>query len=168
MLTMLAKLLKILNSEDSPAAVGWAISLAFVFALLPLFSLAKWLVLVAVLLLRVNLSAFLLFSAVFAVLAWLFDPLLNDFGMWLLTLPALKDFWIAVSQSSVGGALALNNTLALAALLLSVLVLLPLYWIGVKLIYWYRSHIKSRIEKWRVVAVIKSSKIYQIYHSLNA
>ncbi|WMS86918.1 TIGR03546 family protein [Pleionea litopenaei] len=168
MLTVIAKLLKILNSEDSPSAVGWAIALAFVFAMLPLFSVAKWAVVVLVAMLRVNLSAFILFSALFALLAWLFDPWLNQFGLWLLTLPSLKEFWQALYGSPIGEALALNNTLALSTLLLSIVALVPVYWGGVGMIRLYRSKLKARFDQWRIVSILKSTKVYKIYQSLSA
>lgn len=166
MLNIIAKLLKILNSEESPQAVAWAVALAFAFSMLPTFSLAKWLVLVVVAFFRVNLSAFIAFSVVFPLLAWLLDPLFNQLGLWLLKHPQLESFWSGVVTSSIGESLALNNTLGLASLLIALTLMLPLVWGVKKLVVLYREELKAKLEKLYIVKVIKASKLYQVYQSI--
>ncbi|WP_144391687.1 TIGR03546 family protein [Pleionea sediminis] len=166
MLNLIAKFLKVLNSEESPSAVGWAIALAFIFAMLPLFSAAKWVILLLVAFLRVNLSMFILFSILFPLLAWLLDPLFNAIGLWLLQNPQLETFWTTVTTSSVGQSLALNNTLALSSLIVGVVLLIPLYWGSKKLVVLYRNYLKERVEKLYLVRMLKATKLYQIYQSM--
>ncbi len=167
MLSALAKLLKILNSEESPTAVAWAIALAFMFSMLPTFSWAKWSLLLVVAFFRVNLSAFILFSALFPLLAWLLDPVFNQVGLWLLTHDSLNELWKSLLQSGIGEFFAINNTLAVASLLISLLLLVPLVWAGKKAVHAYRNHVKKKVEKWHLVQLFKSSKLYQVYQSLS-
>lgn len=167
MLSAVAKLLKILNSEESPTAVAWAIALAFMFSMLPTFSWAKWSLLLFVAFFRVNLSAFILFSAIFPLLAWLLDPLFNQLGLWLLTNESMSSFWKSLMQSGVGDFLVINNTLALASLLISLLLLLPLVWLGKKGVIAYRTKLKGKVEKWHLVQFFKSTKLYRVYQSLS-
>jgi uncharacterized protein (TIGR03546 family) len=167
MLSVLAKLLKILNSEESPSAVAWAIALAFVFSLLPTFSWAKWSILFIVAIFRVNLSTFIVFSAVFPLLAWLLDPWLNQFGLWLLTHESFTSFWKTVMQTGVGEFIVINNTLALSSFIVSVLLLYPLVLLAKKSVMAYRVHLKPKVEKLHLVQLFKSSKLYQMYQQLS-
>ncbi|NVJ60428.1 MAG: TIGR03546 family protein [Gammaproteobacteria bacterium] len=166
MLNIIAKLLKVLNSEASPRGIAWSIALAFLFAALPMFSAAKWVVILIVAVTRVNLSSFIVFSALFALIAWLFDPLLNDLGLWLLTMPALQSFWLSVSNTAFGEALAINNTLALTTLLVGLISLVPLYFAGIQFVRFYRVKLMPRVNQWRIVTALKSTKLYQIYQSI--
>src|SRR5690554_7697902 len=70
MLSVLAKLLKALNSDASPSQISLAVSLALIIALTPFFSWHNAIVLLIALVVRVNLSAFLLALAGWSVLAW--------------------------------------------------------------------------------------------------
>ena len=167
MWNVFAKLFKVLNSEESPQAIGWAIALAFCFSMLPVFSLAKWIVLLVVAFFRVNLTSFLVFSAIFPALFWLLDPLFNQLGFWLLTHPDLNSLWNSVMQSSFGQSLALNNTLAISSLLLSLVLLFPLVVLAKKLVLFYRENLKHRVERWHIVQVVKTSKFYQYYQSIS-
>ena len=60
MLRTIAKLLKVLNSETEPGQISLGFCFALVAGLTPIWSLHNVFVLLLVLLLRVNLSAFLL------------------------------------------------------------------------------------------------------------
>ena len=74
MIRAIIKLLRVLNSEAAPAQIGLALAFALIMGLTPLWSLHNLAVLLLVLVLRVNLSAFLLGTAVFSGLAYLLDP----------------------------------------------------------------------------------------------
>lgn len=71
----LAKFLRVLNSETDPAQISLAFCFSMVAGLTPLFSLHNLPILFLVLVLRVNLSAFLLGFAFFSGIAYLLDPL---------------------------------------------------------------------------------------------
>ena len=90
MITMFAKLLKVLNSEADPAQIGLAFSFSLLSGFLPFFSPINLVVLLLVLLLRVNLSAYLLGTAFFAGVAYVLDPLFSQIGLALLTAAPLE------------------------------------------------------------------------------
>ena len=66
MLSMIAKLLKVLNSEADPSQISIALGFSMITGFLPLFTPLNLVVLLVVLVLRVNISAYLLGSAFFA------------------------------------------------------------------------------------------------------
>ena len=66
MLKMIAKVLKVLNSDADPTQISLALGFALVSGLLPFFSPLSLLVLFVVFLLRVNLSAYFLGTLLFS------------------------------------------------------------------------------------------------------
>ena len=167
MLTVIAKLLSILNSEDHPAQIAWAVALALWFTLLPLFSGFKWGILLIVCLLRVNLSAFIIAIALFTLPIYLLDPAINHLGYALLNYQPLISFWANLASSGIGSFFAINNTLALAATLIGALLLFPTFWLTQKAIHLYRHYWMAKIEQWHVIQLLKSTKLFKIYQSLN-
>jgi len=106
MLTTIAKLLRVLNSEVAPWQISLGFCLALVAGLTPVWSLHNLVVLLLVLLLRVNLSAFLLGWVGFSGVAYMLDPVFHALGLMILTLPGLEGLWTELYNSSLSLALA--------------------------------------------------------------
>ena len=87
MLTLLARILKVLNSEASPWQIGWAIALGLLAGLLP-FGLLSLLVLMVVCLFTINLSAFLLVWGLCSGLMFIFGDALEALTWQLAQQPA--------------------------------------------------------------------------------
>ena len=166
MLTMLAKLLKALNSESAPWQVALAFSMSLIVALTPMFSLHNLLVLLLAFVIRVNLSAFFLGVAAFSLLAMVIDPLSIQLGASLLTQPGLQDFWTELYQSDFWRMTAFNHTLVLGGLLLSLLAFIPVFVLSRLLIVMYRQRLLNWISRLKVVQVLKAGKFYNLYKSL--
>ena len=77
MLTLLARILKVLNSEASPWQIGWGIGLGLLAGLLP-FGLLTLLILLLVCLLTVNLATFLLVWGLCSGLMFIFGDALES------------------------------------------------------------------------------------------
>ncbi len=163
MLGLLIKLLKVLNAEGSAAQVAAAICFAAVLGLTPLLSLHNVLVLLLVLLLRVNLSAFILFSALFAGVAYMLDPLFHRLGQSLLQAEALRGTWTAFYNTAVGRLSNFNNTLLMGSLAFALALAAPLYFVAVAGVGRYRSKLLPRVEKLQLVRVLKASRLYRAY-----
>ena len=90
MLRLIARFLRVLNSETNPGQISLGFCFAMVAGLTPLMSLHNLVVLLLILILRVNLSAFLLGLGVFSGVAYLLDPLFHWYGWHILTAPSLE------------------------------------------------------------------------------
>lgn len=166
MITLIAKLLKILNSDDKPAQIALAVVFASIMGLTPLLSPHNILLLLLVLVIRVNLSMFLTNLGLFTLIAYLFDPLSNSLGLWLLQAETLQGLWTHLYQSSLWRLLAYNNTLILGSLTLS-LLLSPLVFIATQwLITHYRQRLMVWIQKTRLALWLKSSRLFSAYQTL--
>jgi uncharacterized protein (TIGR03546 family) len=159
----LAKLLKALNSEQDPRQIALAFCFALVAGLTPLWSLHNLLVVLLVLVLRVNLSAFILGLGFFTGVAYAVDPLSHGLGLAVLTAPALAGLWTALYNTTVFRLGAFNNSITMGSLLLSLSLFVPLYILGTQLIVRYRESVLAWVQRTRLMQVLKGSRFYQIY-----
>lgn len=167
MLTTFAKLLKVLNSETDPAQIGLAFSFALLSGFLPFLSPVNAIVLLLVLLLRVNLSAYLLGTGFFAGVAYLLDPLFSRIGLALLTAAPLEGLWTALYNSSIWRIQKFNNTVVMGGFAFAMLFFVPLFLLSNALIRRYRDHVLSWVRKTRLMQMIMASKFYGVYEKVS-
>ncbi len=166
MLTIVAKIFKILNSETEPFQISLALCFAMVAGLTPLWSMHNILVLLLVLLLRVNLATFVLVWVGFSGLAYLLDPLFHSFGYKILTTASLQSVWTSLYNSTPWRMTNFNNSLLMGSLLISIVLFIPMFWISNLIIKKYREHILAWVMKSRIMQVLTASKFYKIYQSV--
>ncbi len=167
MLRLFVKLLKVLNSEAEPFQVSLAFCFAMVAGLTPILSLHNIIVLLLVLLLRVNLSGFILGLLVFSGIAYILDPIFHIMGLALLNAGALKGIWSSMYSSTLWRLENFNNTIVMGSLVFSAVLFIPLYFMLNMLINKYRANILEWINKSRFMQAIKASRFYSIYHSVS-
>lgn len=166
MLSIFAKLLKALNSDASPSQISLAVCLALVVALTPFFSWHNALVLLIALVVRVNLSAFLVSLAGFSALAWLVDPYSASVGAHFLTDPALQETWVSLYQNEFLRITKFNHTLVLGGLIVSLIAFIPVFFLSRLLVVQYRAKVLAWVERLWIAKLIKGSKFYRIYQSI--
>lgn len=166
MLTLLAKLLKALNSEASPSQISLAFVLGMILGYTPLWSAHNIIIVLLALVLRINLTGFILAWGVFSGFAYLLDPVFIALGESLLTNPDLKAIWSSLYVSEVWRVTRFNNTLVLGSLVVSLALALPMFFVFNFLIRQYRDRIFAWVQKSRVMQMLKANKFYRIYNSL--
>jgi len=165
-MVFIAKLLKALSSDASPWQLALGIMFGMLVGLTPLLRLHNLIILFIVLFFRVNLSTFLIAFSVFSGLAYLLDPAMITIGESLLSNDSLHGFWTALYNSDLGLLSQFFHTLTLGSFVLAVL-LCPIVLITSKiLIVQYRERLMAYIEKLKIVAFLKSTKLYQLYKTL--
>ena len=94
------------------------------------------------------------------------DPVMNMVGESLLTNQSLLAMWTAFYNTGIGRLSQFYHTLTLGSLIIS-LILFPLVLFASKfLVIKYRQHFLVWVEKWRIVQVVKGSRVYQIYQGI--
>ena len=167
MLTAIAKVLKILNSESQPGQISMALGFSMVVGLTPLLSPHNLLFLLLVLLLRVNLSAFILGLAIFKGVAYLLDPLFHWIGLSILTAKPMEGLWTVLYNSTLWRIERFNNSVLMGSLIFSLFLFVPVYLILNLMIRQYRERVLEWVRKTRIVKLFTASKLYQAYHSLS-
>jgi uncharacterized protein (TIGR03546 family) len=165
MLKTLANLLRVLNSETHPGQISLAFCFAMVAGLTPLWSLHNLLVLLLILFIRVNLSAFILGLAFFSGLAYLLDPFFHRIGLAVLTAGPLEGLWTTLYNSPVWRLERFNNSIVMGSVVFSLLAFVPLYVLSNLAIRRYRVHVLAWVERTYLMQFLKASKFYNLYQS---
>ncbi|MFP4255575.1 MAG: TIGR03546 family protein [Desulfobacterales bacterium] len=167
MITLLAKLLKVLNAETAPGQISAALCLAMFFAFMPLLTIQHLLILLLVLVLRVNMTGFILGWIVFSAAAYAADPLFHMLGMAVLGAGPLSGLWSMLYDSGFWHLTSFNNSVVMGGFVASLLLAVPLYLGSNAMIRRYRKDFMAWIEKTRVAQMLKGSRIYAAYQKVS-
>jgi uncharacterized protein (TIGR03546 family) len=167
MIHLMARLLKVLNSESDPGQISIALCLSMIMGLTPIYSLHNMLILLLALTLRVNLTAFILGWPVFTGLGYLLDPLFDRVGHTILMLPSMRGLWTSLYNITLFRIEYFNNSIVFGSLFISLILCVPLFFLVNVLVRNYRQHILGWIQKIKIVQMVKASKIYLAYQALS-
>lgn len=163
MLRALARLLKLLNSEVEPGQISLGVCLALIMGFTPLWSLHNLLVLLLVLILRVNLSAFLVSFAFFSLVAYALDPLFGSLGLAILTASPLEGLWTWLYNTALGRLEAFNDTVTMGSSIVSLVLFAPLYLLCSRLIAKYREQVLAWVRRTKLMQALRASRFYRVY-----
>jgi uncharacterized protein (TIGR03546 family) len=166
MIELVANLPKIANSDTQPRQISLGICFAMVAGLTPLWRPHNLLVLLLILTLRVNLSAFLLAWGVFSAIAYLLDPLFHSLGLAILHTGGLQGLWTALYNHPWFPLSQFNHSITMGSLAVTVVLFVPLLLLCNFIIKNYREHILAWVRKTRLAQMIKASEIYSTYQSI--
>lgn len=167
MLRLIAKLLKVLNSESAPAQISLALTFGMIAGITPFWSVHNLAVLLLVCILRVNLSAFIAAVAVFSGVAYLLDPFMDNVGTGLLTDPSLQSFWTSLYNTTGWRITRFNNTLTLGSFVCAVSAAIPFFFISQVIIKQYRLRILAWVNRLRIVTWLQATPFYRLYRALS-
>lgn len=167
MLRTLAKLLQVLNSETEPRQITLGLALGMVMGFTPMLTLHNLFVLLLVLILRVNLSAFLLGLGVFSALAYALDPAFHALGLAVLQAEPLQAMWTDFYNTTWGRLEHFNNTVVMGGLIVSIALFVPVVLTGNRLVMHYRMHVPAWFKDNRIVTALKGSRFYEVYQSIS-
>ncbi len=139
------KLVLFLNSNRYIGEVAWAVSLAFLLALIPANNLIWVVLLIVGFLIRINHGVMILFTLIFGLITSLFDPLLDRIGYWVLSMPGLETFWNKLYDLPLMPLTKFNHTLVMGALIVGLIALFPIYLLSGFCIRWYRNNLQERV-----------------------
>jgi len=166
MIRTVAKVLVVLNSENErPTQISLAVCFALIAGLTPFFNLHNLLVFLLVLVLRVNLSSFLLALSVFSLIAYALDPLFHLIGLKVLTAEGLRGLWTTLYNNTFFRLSNFYNSIVLGSLIFSLVLFAPLFFAlnyGIKK---YRRHILTWMKNTPLARAVSGSKLYEYYMS---
>nr|WP_194362707.1 TIGR03546 family protein [Neptunicella marina] len=162
----MAKFLKLLNSEASPWQIAIAITLGLIVGLTPFWRLHNLLILLIVLMLRINLSGFIVSVSFFSLIGWIFGGLFDKVGSELLSNPDLATFWSSLFNLPLGLLSQLNHSITLGSLLISLLLTPVCLLLSKQLVIQYRERFMRWVHKLKIMQVFKASKVYRLYQAL--
>jgi uncharacterized protein (TIGR03546 family) len=167
-MNLLVKFLKALNSESSPWQIAIAITLGMIVGFTPLWRLHNVVLLLIVLFFRVNIASFIVSVIMFSALSFILNPLILMTGDSLLTAEGLMPLWIAFYNTSIGQLSQFYHSLTLGGFVVSILLAIPVLLTSRVIVVQYREKIMAWVNKLKVVEMLKSSSIYQLYQSMGS
>jgi len=163
MLTLIAKFLKVLNSDAEPGQISLGFAFGMVMGFTPLMSLHNLAVLFLVLVIRCNLSAFLLSLGICSGLAYLLDPVFHQIGLSILTNPSMEPTFTDMYNQVLWRIERFNNTVVMGSLAVSLAAFVPLLFVSNLLIRKYRENVLEWVNKSQIMKAFKASDLYQLY-----
>lgn len=163
MLTIFVKLLKALNSEQSPNQIAIAISLAAILGLTPLLSLHNVIVIMIALWFRVNLSILIVSYPLFAFIGFLLSPLFESIGLSLLQAPSMIVTWEAFFNTVIGRWSNFYYSGVMGSVIISLVAAIVLFPISKVAVMTYRKKWLAKIEQFKVTKMLKATKFWQVY-----
>ena len=167
MITTIAKILKVLNSETDPAQICLAISFSLIAGLTPILSIHNLAVLFLALILRVNISIFIVGTGIFSGLSYLLDPVFHRIGLGVLKAEFLEGFWTILYNSPLWRIERFNNSIAMGSLVVSIALFAPAFIFSMFIVRRYREHILGRVRKTRIMQMITASRLYSAYQAVS-
>jgi uncharacterized protein (TIGR03546 family) len=167
MLRVLAKILKVLNSETDPSQISLAFCLALITGFTPLWNLHNLIVVLLALIIRVNLSTFIVGTVVLSGVAYLFDPIFSWIGLTALTAGSLQSLWTTLYNIPLFRLAKFNNSIVMGSLMVSLALFLPTFILANLAIGNYREHVLQWVRKSRVVEALTASRFYSLYESVS-
>jgi uncharacterized protein (TIGR03546 family) len=163
-LQIVKNFIQILRAGQTPRQIAGGFALGSMIGLMPFLTLQGLFLWLVILVLDVNLTAALLSATLFALIAYLFDPVFHALGYFFLTdISALHGLWTSLYNAPIAPLTRFNNTVVLGGLLSSLVLFLPVY-IGMKkFVLAYRTHLHTKIEKWKVYQVLSKSTLVRWY-----
>ncbi len=149
------KLFKALNSSGKSWQLSGAIVLAMFAGFLPTSSLILLDILFIALILNINFGLFLLFTAIFSGVGYLFDPMFESLGYSVLTNESLNGFFTSLYNSALFRWSSFNYTLVTGSLIVSAVLAIPMLLVLNRVITLYRDQIGAKLNEWKATSWMK-------------
>jgi uncharacterized protein (TIGR03546 family) len=164
MVRYIFKLIRVMHSDTDPRQIALGFALGMIMGLTPLTSLHNILVIMAILILRTNISAAIISWAFFSLCAVILDPLFHQIGLAILVkVNMLEGVWTALYNAPLIPYTRFNNSIVMGSLIFSLVIFYPVYRGGAFLVIEYRDIFMERFNQWKVVHIIKASNLYKLY-----
>ena len=164
---ILAKLVKILRSAASPNQIAAGFVIGMIIGLTPFWTLHNMILIIILIILNINIGMAIYSFVIFSAVAYLVDPIFHSFGYFLLVdMASLNNLWTFLYNLPLVALSRYNNTVVIGSLAVAIILTLPMFFMAKSGIIYYRENIEQKMQKWKIVQVVKGSKIYSFYEKL--
>lgn len=168
LLKLLRSLVKTLHSDGSPAQIALGVALGAALGLTPIANAHNLIVVALLAVLNVSFAAGMLAWAVFVPIGFMFDPIFDRVGRWLLVDAAsLRSLWTAWDNVPGLALTNFNNTVVLGSVVVWLALFIPIYFAAHYGVVRYRATIGDRIKNSKYYKLIEASQVYNVYRWFN-
>lgn len=159
-LKILRDIINALKKGESPNQVAGGLCLGIAMGLTPGWPLHILLILIVTLIVNVNLSVTIAGTVIAAVIAYIADPLLHSLGQWVLTdISGMKPLWQTLYNNPLSALTHFNNSVVMGAFVVTVVSILPLFFILRIFISKMQDKLINRIKGWGIFKRLMDNKI---------
>lgn len=157
----------VLRAGQTPRQIAAGFALGSILGLSPMFTLQGALIWFILLVFDVNLSAAGVAITLCSLVAFLADPAFHWLGYQILVnVASLTPVWTWLYNAPIAPLSRFYNTVVMGSLCVSLILALPIYAGMKRFVIAYRTHIHSRVEKWKVYTVLQRSTIVRWYQKI--
>jgi uncharacterized protein (TIGR03546 family) len=158
---------KIMREGQTPSQIAGGFAIGSVLGLSPMLTLQGVVIWLILLVIDVNLSAALLSLTLFSLVAFILDPLFHWLGYQILVnAETLRGFWTWMYNAPVAPLTRFNNTVVMGSFAAALVLFLPVYAGMKRFVVAYRTHIHSRVEKWKIYQILNRSSLVKWYQKI--
>ena len=164
LLKLLRSLIKTLHSDGSPGQIAAGVALGAALGLTPIANAHNALVLLLLAVLNVSFAAGMLAWGLFVPIGFLFDPLFDRLGHWLLVdARSLRGLWTAWDNIPGLALTNFNNTVVLGSVVAWLALFVPIYFLARYGVVRYRATLGERVKRSRFYKALHASQLYNVY-----
>lgn len=161
MISQILKVFKALNSNARPWQLSLGVCFGAVLGLTPVLSLHNLVLLFLAFIINLNIGIMLLSFVLFSGIAYILDPLFHSVGYAVLKSDALSGFWVDFFSCPIALLGNLNNSIVMGSLIISIALMIPLFFFFNLVVVKYREKIQTYMEKFPIFRSLKIVKVYQ-------
>ena len=159
---LIGNILSILNSEENPNQIAAGFAYGALLGLLPMGLMPALLGLLTFII-NINLGVVALATALYKILSYILDPVSGQIGYAVLKTPALFPFWTKLYNTPFVPYTKFNNTIVMGSLVLGLVLFVPNFFLGKKLVALYRTRLREKIVNLNIMKVFKATSVYKYY-----
>lgn len=160
-------MIKLLNSETGERSIALGLALGMFIGFAPFFSLQTILAFIVLFVFKIQFGAALCAAFFFSLVAFLLDPLFNIVGIFFLELSFLRSVYETLYALPIIPFTRFYNSIAMGSLVLSFVLLYPVYFLFLKLIHRYRISVVEKYKSSKFFKALKTTTIYKWYSKYN-
>jgi len=163
LLKQLFSFFKLLNSDTGTNSLAAGLASGIIFGFAPMISLQALLLLLVIFFFRVQLGAALLSAFFFKLVAYTIDPITDSLGRSILENSSLRPIFQQMYNVPLVPLTRFNNSIVMGSAILSLILVIPLFFIFKRLIISYRETIVARFKESKIWKAWAGTKIHDLY-----
>ncbi len=172
-LKLLGRVINALNKGADPWQIAGGMVLGFMLGLIPGWPIQAFALLLLMFIVNVNLTIAGVGAVVASATAWLFDPIVDRVGGWVLQdIGALRGLWTQLYNYPPMGLTRFNNTVVMGALVVGLVGAIIWFPLLIWLVRVYRERFLAWVQNLWIMRVISGSKLFQTglhwYHRITS
>lgn len=165
LLKQLFAFFRLLNSDTGHNQLAAGLACGLILGFAPFISIQTLLVLFIVFFFRVQIGAAFVAAFFFKFVAWILDPVADVLGRAVLENEGLRPLFVSMYNMPLVPMTRFNNSIVMGSMAMSLILVVPLFFIFRALILKYRVTVVARFKETKIWKAWTATKLYNLYSS---